>query len=148
MIIAVDAAGGDYAPHEVVKGAIKAAQEYEVGIALVGRRNVLHVLAGRSLRKSGVTIVDAKQVIEPDESPLRAIRDKPNSSIVVGINLLKSGGASSVSITCLASTMVTPDLRRERPTSTWSTFLLPTSAIPTSYSWAAFMAPLTTSWGA
>jgi glycerol-3-phosphate acyltransferase PlsX len=95
MIIAVDAAGGDYAPHEVVKGAIKAAQEYGVEIALVGRRNVLHVLTGRSLRKSGITIIEASQVIEPHESPMKAIRNKPNSSIVVGINLLKSGEASA-----------------------------------------------------
>ena len=64
MIIAVDAAGGDYAPHEVVKGAIKAAQEFGVEIALVGRKDMLHVLAGRSLRKTGITIVDASEVIE------------------------------------------------------------------------------------
>ena len=95
MRIAVDAAGGDYAPHEVVKGAIKAAQEYEVEIALVGRRSVLHVLTGRSLRKAGITIVEASQVIEPHESPVKAIREKPDSSIVVGINLLKSGDASA-----------------------------------------------------
>ncbi len=95
MIIAVDAAGGDYAPHEVVKGAIRAAQELEVEITLVGRRDVLHVLAGRSLRKSKITIVDAKQVIDYDESPLKAIRNKPDSSIVVGINLLKSGKAGA-----------------------------------------------------
>lgn len=97
MKIAVDAAGGDYAPHEVVKGAIKAAQEYGVEIVLVGRRNVLRKLAERSLSKSGVaiTIVDAKQVIDYDESPMKAIQSKPNSSIVVGINLLKSGGADA-----------------------------------------------------
>lgn len=95
MIIAVDAAGGDYAPHEVVKGAVKAAQEYKVGIALVGRRNVLHVLAGRSLHKFGITIVDASQIIESDELPVKAIRGKPDSSIVVGINLLKSGDAAA-----------------------------------------------------
>ncbi len=95
MKIAVDAAGGDYAPHEVAKGAIKAAQEYGVEITLVGRRSVLHVLAGRSLQKTGVTIVDAKQVIDYDESPMKAIRSKPNSSIVVGINLVKSGNASA-----------------------------------------------------
>jgi len=94
-MIAVDAAGGDYAPHEVVKGAIKAAQEYEVEIALVGRRNVLHVLAGRSLRKYGITIVEASQIIEPHESPVKALRHKPDSSIVVGINLLKTGEASA-----------------------------------------------------
>ena len=95
MIIAVDAAGGDYAPHEVVKGAIKAAQEFGIEIALVGRKEVLHVLAGRSLRKTGISIVDASEVIECDEPPLKAIRDKPDSSIVVGINLVKSGDASA-----------------------------------------------------
>jgi len=50
MIVAVDAAGGDYAPHEVVKGAVKAAQEYEVEVALVGRKKVLHVLASPLLK--------------------------------------------------------------------------------------------------
>jgi len=95
MIIAVDAAGGDYAPHEIVKGALKAAQEYEVEVALVGRRNVLHVLLGRHLRKSGLTIVNASQTIGPHESPVKAIRSKPNSSIVVGVNLVKEGKAAS-----------------------------------------------------
>lgn len=95
MIIAVDASGGDYAPHEIVKGAVKAAQEYEVGVALVGRKKVLHVLAGRHLQKHGLTIVEASQTIEPHESPMKAIRSKPNSSIVVGVNLVKDGKAAA-----------------------------------------------------
>ncbi len=95
MIIAVDAAGGEHAPHEVVKGAIKAAQEYEVDIALVGNKAMLHVLASRYLKKLDLTIIDAKEVIEPHESPVKAIRSKPNSSIVVGINLIKNGTASA-----------------------------------------------------
>lgn len=95
MKIAVDAAGGDYAPHEVVKGAIKAAQEYGVEIALVGRRGVLRTLAQKSVGKARVKIVDAKQVIDFNEHPIKAIQNKPNSSIVVGINLLKSGGAQA-----------------------------------------------------
>ena len=95
MIIAVDAAGGEYAPHEIVKGAIKAAQEYEVEIALVGTKSMLHVLASRHLRKLAFTLIEANQVIEPHESPIRAIRSKPDSSIVVGINLLKDGTASA-----------------------------------------------------
>ncbi len=41
MVIAVDATGGEYAPREIVKGAIKAAQEYDVEIALVGRKDIL-----------------------------------------------------------------------------------------------------------
>ena len=95
MIIAVDAAGGDYAPHEVVKGALNAAEEFGVEIALVGRRSVLHNLTGRSLRQSGVSIIDASQVIDYHEPPLKAIQSKPESSIVVGISLLKSGDAAA-----------------------------------------------------
>jgi len=95
MIIAVDAAGGDYAPHEIVKGAVKAVQEYGVEVALVGRKKVLHVLAGRYLRKPGLTIIEASQTIGSHESPMKAIRSKPNSSIVVGVNLVKNGSAAS-----------------------------------------------------
>ncbi len=95
MIIAIDATGGEYAPHEIVKGAIKAAQEYKVEIALVGRRDILYVLAGRYLGKLGMTIIDASQAIGANESPLEAIRSKPNSSIVVGINLVRDGRASA-----------------------------------------------------
>src|SRR3990172_1664994 len=95
MIIAVDATGGEYAPHEIVKGAIKAAQEYDVEIALVGRKDILYVLAGRHLEKLGMTIVDAKEVIGPNESPIEAVNSKPDSSIVVGINLVRDGIASA-----------------------------------------------------
>jgi glycerol-3-phosphate acyltransferase PlsX len=95
MVIAVDAAGGDYAPHEIVKGAIKAAQDFRVEIALVGRRDILTVLAGRYLNKLGITIIDASQVIGFDESPIESIQDKPQSSIVVGTNLVRDGSASA-----------------------------------------------------
>lgn len=95
MIIALDAAGGDYAPHEVVKGAIKGAQEYGVEIALVGRKDILYVLAGRYLGKLGISIVDASQVVDSHESPIEAVRNKPDSSISVGINLVKTGVASA-----------------------------------------------------
>jgi phosphate acyltransferase len=95
MKIAIDAAGGDYAPHEVVKGAISAAQEFGVEVILVGRKNVLRALAEKSLEKTGITIVDAKQVIDFNEHPIEAIRNKPDSSIVVGINLIKSGDADA-----------------------------------------------------
>jgi len=95
MLIAVDAAGGEHAPYEIVKGAIKAAQEYEVDIALVGRRAILHVLTSRYSKKAGFTIIEANEVIGPQESPIKAIQSKPNSSIVVGINLVKDGVASA-----------------------------------------------------
>ncbi len=95
MVIAVDASGGDYAPHEVVKGAIKAAEEYDVEIALVGRKEILTVLAGRQLGKLKITIIDASETIGFHESPVEAVQGKPNSSIVIGTNLVKDGSASA-----------------------------------------------------
>jgi len=95
MIIAVDASGGEYAPHEIVKGAIKAAREYKVKIALVGVKSTLHLLTGRYSRKLNLKIIEASQVIEPQESPIKAIRNKPDSSIAVGINLVRDGTASA-----------------------------------------------------
>jgi len=96
MIIALDASGGDYAPHEVVKGAIRAAQEFNnIEIALVGNKEILHVLAGRYLNKLPVSIVDAPEVIEFSEHAVQAIRAKPNSTIVVGINMVKEGKADA-----------------------------------------------------
>ena len=95
MIIAVDATGGEYAPHEIVKGAIKAAQEYKVEIALVGAKSMLHVLASRYSKKLDFSIIEASQVIELHESPVKAIRSKPHSSIAVGIKLVKDGAASA-----------------------------------------------------
>ena len=95
MIIAVDASGGEYAPHEIVKGAIKAAEDYNVEIALVGRKDMLYVQASRHLKKLGITIIDARQVIKANEAPIEAVNSKPKSSIVVGINLLREGKASA-----------------------------------------------------
>jgi len=93
--IALDAAGGDYAPHEVVKGAIKAVQEYGVEIILVGRKNVIRKLAEKALIKTGISIVDAKQVIDFNEHPVKALQSKPESSIVIGTNLVKEGKAAA-----------------------------------------------------
>jgi len=95
MKIAVDAAGGEYAPREIVKGAIKAAQEYKADIILVGKKTVLHVLAGRYLNKLGISIAPASQTIGLHEHPMEALRSKPKSSIAIGINLVKEGRAQA-----------------------------------------------------
>ena len=95
MRIAVDASGGEYAPSEIVKGAIKAAHEYDVEITLVGKKSLLHLLAGKHLKKLNLRIIGASQNIEFHEHPMEAIRKKPRSSIVVGINLLKEGKADA-----------------------------------------------------
>lgn len=95
MRIAVDASGGEYAPKELVAGAIKAAEEYKVDIILVGNKSILHVLSNRHLGKSGLTITEASQSIELSESPVKAVQSKPDSSIVVGVNLVRDGIASA-----------------------------------------------------
>ncbi len=95
MRIAVDASGGEYAPHEIVKGAIKAAHEYKVDVTLVGKKALLHVLAGKHLKNLNLTIVGASQTIGFREHPMEALRQKPRSSIAVGINLLKTGKADA-----------------------------------------------------
>ena len=95
MIIAVDASGGEYAPHEIVKGALKAAEDFKIGIALVGKKEILHVQASRHMKNLDVSIIDAPEVIEDVESPIEAVTKKPNSSIVVGINMVKEGKAQA-----------------------------------------------------
>jgi len=95
MLIAVDAAGGDYAPREIVKGAVEAVDEYDVSIALIGKKTVLDMLVRHYKKKRNLSIIEASQVIGFNEHPVQAIRNKPDSSIVVGINLLKEGIASA-----------------------------------------------------
>ncbi len=95
MIIAVDASGGDYAPYEVVKGAIKAAQEFKVQVALVGRKDILRVQAGRYLAKLDMTIVEANSCIGFNEHPVEAVSSKLDSSIVVGTKMVKDGAAQA-----------------------------------------------------
>jgi len=95
MKIAVDAMGGDFAPLEIVKGAIKAAREYKVNIILVGKKPLLHVLAGKHMKKLGMSIVNASQVVEFHEHPMEALKNKPRSSIAVGVGLVKEGKADA-----------------------------------------------------
>jgi phosphate acyltransferase len=95
MIIAVDAVGGDYAPNEIIKGAVLAAEENDIDIVLVGKKSLIHVTAARQIKNSRISVVDASQVIEADEHPMKAVLAKPDSSIVVGINMLKENRAQA-----------------------------------------------------
>ena len=101
MKIAVDAMGGDHAPDAIIKGAIEAAKLFNgnVEIALVGNgsllREKLSHIAYR-YRPQSVTIVEAAETIEMGESPVSALRKKRNSSLVVAMELLKTGQAQAV----------------------------------------------------
>ena len=95
--IAVDAVGGDYAPEEVVKGAVQAAKELEVEIILVGpdtevRREFDKLdTAGLPIR-----LVDASEVIKDGEQPVIAVMRKPNSSVAIATKLVQSGEADAM----------------------------------------------------
>lgn len=97
--IVVDAMGGDYAPHEVVKGAVEAAREFSTDIVLVGPPDtVKQELSQHDIEGLKINIHPASEVITMDEDPVRAIRRKPDSSIVSGLNMVKEGlGAAFVS---------------------------------------------------
>ena len=93
-IIAIDAMGGDNAPGEIVKGAVKASKTVKYGLALVGRQDIINSeLAKYSYEKDKITVVNADEVIENCETPTEAIKHKKNSSMVVGLNMVKDGRA-------------------------------------------------------
>ena len=94
MKIIVDAMGGDNAPQAPVMGAIQANKEYGVDITLVGRGEaILKVLEDNGIKDlpAGVEIAHASEVVEMCDNPATAFREKKDSSLTVGLNLLKSG---------------------------------------------------------
>lgn len=94
--IAVDAMGGDNAPAEIIKGAIDSVNEMDAHVILVGQKNVIEAeLAKYSYNKNNIDIVEAKEVITTEESPTKAIRSKKDSSMVVGLNLVKQNQADA-----------------------------------------------------
>ena len=95
-VIALDAMGGDHAPQEIVQGAVLAARELGIRVALVGPPALVEAeLARSSPRSEGITLVPASEVIAMDEHPAQAARHKKDSSIVVGLRLLKQGEAAA-----------------------------------------------------
>lgn len=93
--IALDVMGGDYAPQEIIKGGLLASQDSELEVLLVGpEKTVKEGLERCGYSGSGVSIVNASEVIGMGDAPVLAIKTKRDSSIVVGIELLKRGEAS------------------------------------------------------
>lgn len=92
MRIIIDAMGGDNAPGEIVKGAVLAAEEYGCKITLVGvKERIEEVLREIKAPFENIEIVEAAQVITNDESPTEALRKKKDSSLVIGLELLRDG---------------------------------------------------------
>ena len=105
--IAVDAMGGDYAPSDVVKGALLAAEQEKAHILLVGDPEVLErELAGHDLAHLPVQPVPSEGVIQEGESPTTALRQKPKASVMVAAQLVKMGKADAfVSMGSTGATM-------------------------------------------
>lgn len=91
--VCVDAMGGDNAPYEIVKGAIEAVNESDkVKVILVGQEAAIRPeLSKYSFDNSRVEIINAEEVIDPNEPPVLAIRKKKDSSIVKGLELARDG---------------------------------------------------------
>lgn len=94
MKVIVDAMGGDHAPKASVLGAVQGAKEHGVQLTLVGQGEaILKVLQENGMKElpSGVEVAHASDVIDMHDDPTTAIRKKKDSSMVVGLNLLKQG---------------------------------------------------------
>ena len=92
--IVVDAMGGDNAPGEIVAGALMAAGGLGVDLILVGRKAAIEAELEGAQAKN-LKIIDAADVIEMDEHPTEAVKNKPESSINVGMRMVKSGQADA-----------------------------------------------------
>ena len=95
--IVLDAMGGDYAPAEPVKGAVDAVNaRSDIQVLLVGQEDVVREeLAKYTYPGDQIQVVHAEEVIETAEPPVNAIRRKKQSSIVIGMNMVKQKEADA-----------------------------------------------------
>jgi len=94
MKIVVDAMGGDYAPGVVIEGTLAAVKEYDVEVILVGDQPTIEALLKKAhYAGDRITVQHAAEVIGMSESAALSVRRKRQSSIVVGLNLVKEGKA-------------------------------------------------------
>lgn len=92
MRIILDGMGGDNAPVEIVKGAVEASKEIEDKIIIIGdEEKISKELSKYKYDKEKIDIVHTSEVIENEDAPVRAIRRKKDSSMVVGLNMVKNG---------------------------------------------------------
>ena len=95
--VVVDAMGGDNAPGEIVKGAVAAANKHEdIHLILTGLKDAVeNELKKYTYPADRIEVVPTTQVIETAEPPVAAIRTKKDSSIVVGLTMVRHGQADA-----------------------------------------------------
>jgi glycerol-3-phosphate acyltransferase PlsX len=96
LVIAVDAMGGDYAPEEIVKGAVQASKELGVKIVLAGIKAAVENELAKYDPGDAISIIDAPDIIKDGEEPAFAVLRKKNNSIAVATRLVKEGKADAV----------------------------------------------------
>lgn len=96
--IVIDAMGGDNSPWSLVEGAVLATKEHEdVFLYIVGPQQEIEAeLAKYEYNKEQIEVVDAPDVITCHDQPVEAVRKKKNSSLIVGLNLVKEGKAEGL----------------------------------------------------
>jgi glycerol-3-phosphate acyltransferase PlsX len=113
-LIAVDAMGGDYAPAEIVAGAVAAARQLSTHIVLTGRPGLLRPLLARHDAAANVHIVPAEDFVAMDEGALASWR-RPRSSIAVACQLVRRGQAAAVMSAGSTGAIVATAQMRLRP---------------------------------
>ena len=94
--IAVDAMGGDNAPHEIVSGAVEASTTLDVEILLVGDpEKLITELKKHTYSNDKISIIPSEDVILESDKPALALRQKPKASILVATSLVKKGLANA-----------------------------------------------------
>jgi len=97
MRIAIDVMGGDYAPTEIIAGAVKWVQHSDDKLLLVGREEIIKdELQAYNYVQERIEIIPASQVVEMNESPATAMRKKKDASIFVATRLIKESQADAV----------------------------------------------------
>lgn len=82
--------GGDYAPENIVAGVVEAIREYNLTVTLIGIEDRVRAeLKKHSYPQERIEILHAPEVVEMDDPAIASIRQKKNSSITLGVNLLK-----------------------------------------------------------
>lgn len=97
MKIVVDGMGGDNAPKSNVEGVVQAIKEYGVDIIVTGDKDTLEKeFKNYEFDNSKLEIVHTTEIIENEDKPVKAIRSKKDSSMVVALNLVKEGKADAI----------------------------------------------------
>ncbi len=96
MRIVLDAMGGDHAPHLTVEGGVLAAREYGIEVVLVGEQDLLGAeLANHDTSGLTLPVVHASEVLGMEDEPAAAAKAKKDSSMLVGMDLVKRGEADA-----------------------------------------------------